>query len=198
VAGEIAIRIYDLAINYIGETPNLVGNLLNEGSTEALFTTIELVQSTGENGGTRQLSSGLPPQYIGDLSENSPLPFSIPLNLPRNAEPGSYPVILKVTYKDDLRDAHEFVTSGTAVLEAQQSGNQAERQGFPGTGLGLPVMGLMLPLVIGGIAAAIAAVLIIRRRKHARTKKLLAQKEEDSIETILGNPGTDPKKDQST
>src|SRR5919106_735600 len=43
VDGQIRIRTYDLDINYVGGTPNLVGNLLNEGNTVALFTTIELV-----------------------------------------------------------------------------------------------------------------------------------------------------------
>jgi hypothetical protein len=227
IAGEISLRIYDLAINYIGDTPNLVGNLLNEGTTTALFTTIEIVEgATAVNGdnsaqgqsnqqGPSQFGQSPPqfeqqqgeqqtltsqstsPQYLGDLTENSPLPFSIPLNLARSAQPGQYEVTLKVTYKDDLRNTHEFVTTGTAVLEAQQSGSQAERPGFPGASLGLPVMDLMLPLIIGGIGAAVVAVLIIGRRKRAKTKKLLAQKEE-SIETILSNPGADAKKDHPT
>lgn len=232
IAGEISLQIYDLAINYIGDTPNLVGNLLNEGTTTALFTTIEIVEGpVADNGGNSaqgqpnqqsppQFDQQAPPQfeqqgeqqtsnqnaapqstspqYLGDLTENSPLPFSIPLNLARNAQPGQYQVTLKVIYKDDLRNAQEFVMSGTAVLEAQQSGNQAERPGFLGMGLGLPVMGLMLPLTIGGIGAAVAAALIIRRRKRAKTKKLLTQKEADSIETILSNPDADAKKDHPT
>ena len=32
-----------IEVNYIGGTPNIVGNLLNEGNTVALFTTVELV-----------------------------------------------------------------------------------------------------------------------------------------------------------
>lgn len=43
VDGDITLRVYDLAINYVGNTPTLVGNILNEGTTTALFTTIETV-----------------------------------------------------------------------------------------------------------------------------------------------------------
>ncbi len=42
VIGEIKIDINDLLVRYIGDVPNLTGNLLNQGNTKALFTTIEI------------------------------------------------------------------------------------------------------------------------------------------------------------
>jgi hypothetical protein len=93
VDGEIRIKAYDLALNDIGGTPNLVGNLLNQGNTIALFTTVEMINTGQANTSTssssttteqppRPLVRNFPPQqYLGDLSENSPLPFSIPLNI---------------------------------------------------------------------------------------------------------------------
>ena len=47
VDGEIKINAYDFAVNDIGGTPNLVGNLLNQGNTIALFTTVEMI-NTGQ------------------------------------------------------------------------------------------------------------------------------------------------------
>src|SRR5215204_1144025 len=44
VVGNIRISVNDVTISYIGDTPTLVGNLLNEGNTPALFTKIELLQ----------------------------------------------------------------------------------------------------------------------------------------------------------
>ncbi len=41
VVGNIRISVNDVTISYIGDTPTLVGNLLNEGNTPALFTKIE-------------------------------------------------------------------------------------------------------------------------------------------------------------
>ncbi len=188
VDGEISIRAYDLMINYIGDRPNLVGNLLNEGNTAALFTAVEIVQSP-RDGANQQLAPSTP-QYLGDLSANSPLPFSIPLNLPRNAEPGSYAFTLKVTYKDNLRNAHEFVTSGNVVLEPQQPANlQARNQS--------PMAGLLLPLIIGGAATAAAIVFVVRRRR--RSKRLMAQnngpEKGENIKDVLRNPSAGKEKD---
>src|SRR5215218_10750313 len=44
VDGHIRVRVYDLGINIIGGKPNLIGNLLNEGNTVALFTTVEMLK----------------------------------------------------------------------------------------------------------------------------------------------------------
>ena len=45
IQGQITIRTYDVSIENIGGVLNLVGNLLNEGNTVALFTTIEIINS---------------------------------------------------------------------------------------------------------------------------------------------------------
>lgn len=191
VDGEITIRVYDLAINYIGGTPNLVGNLLNEGNTDALFTTVEIVPSP-EAGG--QLSaSGPQQQYLGDLTENSPLPFSIPLS-GRSLEPGTYPVTLKLTYKDNLRNTHELVTDASVVLEQGEAGAQTAGGQRPG---GQAVAAsATLPVIIAVIVAAGIAVFFFRRRR-TKAKKASAQESEDDITALLGNSpeqaAADPK-----
>jgi hypothetical protein len=45
VVGDIKLQIYGLTANSAGGTSTLVGNLLNQGSTTALFTTIQPTQS---------------------------------------------------------------------------------------------------------------------------------------------------------
>jgi hypothetical protein len=86
VVGNITADINDLAINYIGGIPNLVGNILNKGNTLALFTTIQLVgSSSSTEKQTQEPLSSSPttlnvsqnrsmlkpvssfPQYLGDL-----------------------------------------------------------------------------------------------------------------------------------
>ena len=137
VIGDITVNINDLAVNYIGGNPNLVGNILNKGNTLALFTTLELLNpSSTINGGNQTLAkSSTPmskdyenknvlvpassfPQYLGDLEENSPLPFSIPLALKNSSASGIYPVSLKVTYSDDLRNGYTVITNGTVEFVA--------------------------------------------------------------------------------
>lgn len=174
VDGQIRIRTYDLDINYVGDAPNLVGNLLNEGNTVALFTTIELVNpaveaESSQSGLNKSLVTGpSQQQYLGDLSENSPLPFSIPLSIDSDLPSGDYPVSLNVTYSDNLRMVHELLLNDTVVYEGQpstSSNNDSNNDafafvnGFSG----------IFPVVIIVIIAIIVGLFLIRRR-HKRKK----------------------------
>jgi hypothetical protein len=176
VDGEITVRAYEIEVTYIGGRPNITGNLLNEGNILALFTTIELVSAP-------DLVSVLPPQqYLGDLSENSPLPFSIPISLKDGVREGTYPVSLKVEYKDNLRQLHAFEinTQVNFMPENSQANIGAQANAFPMTGI---------VLMIGIAAAAVAAaVIIIRRRRRSALKRTIAGSKlenGDDIESVL-------------
>lgn len=197
VDGEITLRIYDVKINNIGGAQYLVGNILNEGNVEALFATIELVPSSslpGSNSAKQLLATSSAPVYLGELSVDSPIPINIPINL-SNVTLGPYSYNLKVTYKDNLRNVHEFVTSGNIVLEepallkGQFQQQPIQRSGGAITIPSLSTMLLPIIIVASFIAAAVAAVLIIRK-KRAKEELLSVQNKgqvADSIETILGN-----------
>lgn len=181
VDGEISIKAYEVGVTYIGGRPNLTGNLLNEGNVLALFTTVQVV-SAGD------LVESLPPQqYLGDLTENSPLPFSIPIDVPEGTGAGTYPVELKIQYRDTLRQLHtldvsanvDFVPEVVTENGSQQAGSQA-----------------MASTVAGGVAAAaVIAFVIFRMRKKAKLKRTLqfskqngGQDIESVLDTHLGKP----------
>jgi len=255
VDGEIVLRVYDLSINYVGATPTLVGNILNEGNTAAFFTTVELMQTPGQNmpaiqrgnftGSNEQFNSGQnggnysssdnrqsnplaflfsgqnnnnnnngnfgqfrrnnnnstafnaappAPQYLGDLTANSPLPFSIPLNIPPAAPGTSYPITVKISYKDNLRNAHEFVASGNAVVAAQQQTTNVTPGERGRNSTGGPL--LMMIIIGAAVVAAIAAFFVIRKKKHAKAMKTLnapnnGSDKRKNIEDILENPAND-------
>jgi len=136
VQGTISLRVYDLGITYIGGEPNLSGYLLNEGTNLALFTTVELV----DNQDVIRAKGG--PQYLGDLTANSPLPFNIPIRFAEGIEPGEYPVTIEVLYKDDLRVPFESEIDGTVqyaplVIEKQENASMYSNIGiFAGVGAG--------------------------------------------------------------
>jgi hypothetical protein len=214
VIGDITVNINDLAVNYIGGNPNLVGNILNKGNTLALFTTIELLNPSSTNNVDNQKlnTSSTPmstddknnillpassfPQYLGDLEENSPLPFSIPLAMKNSSASGIYPVSLKVTYSDDLRNGYTVINNGTVDFMApEMTSNQG--QAFLGNYN-------IIFFVIVGIIAVIITIFILRRFKSKIKTKLLerelnenegkrsqngSQNEED-IETLLGGEDT--------
>src|ERR1051325_2849916 len=251
IAGEIKIRVYDVHINNIGNVPNLVGNILNEGNTVGLFTTIQIINdqqlthststslppsssppsspapsssdssrtkltvgqpqrqqknNTTQNGSSQSssleqkrsladfMTSPPPPQYLGDLSVDSPLPFSIPLvsndNTIMTAPSGVYPVILKITYSDDLKIPHQFIDNNQTVSLVTSS-QSAERQRGADDSLG--VIGAILNgggrgggtgngintiFILAAIAAAIviAALYIRRRKSRSKLSKLQASK----------------------
>ncbi len=174
VSGDIKIRVYDVAINFIGDTPNLIGNLLNEGNTVGLFTTVELVKSTS---GKSFIPITPPSQYLGDLSVDSPLPFSMPLNIDNRTmstiQPGIYPITLKITYSDDLKIPHVLLVNSSVDFEPKhaQSSN-----GAGGSGGGLSGFGIF---VVAVIAAVIVFLFVRRRRSKSKRTKLQSSKDVD-------------------
>jgi hypothetical protein len=225
VVGEIKIDINDLIVRDIGDVPNLTGNLLNQGNTKALFTTIEIQRSSPTL--TNQ-SSLVPltdtPQYLGDLEDNSPLPFSIPLAIGTNDDNGSseggrssslaagnYPVSLRITYSDELRNTHQVILNRTVSYSPPQQQEAAPNQGFLGFGSsstanesGTTNSVLPLVLIFAVIAAAAVAIIIVMRRR-SRSKKisrLMADQgdnddfEAPSSDEYLGSSGEDQSSDK--
>jgi hypothetical protein len=186
VDGEISIKAYDFAINDIGGTPNLVGNLLNQGNTIALFTTVGMISTGQSNTSTSSTSSDTKQvprnlvnefplqQYLGDLSENSPLPFSIPLNINKDATGGVYPVSIRVTYSDTLRNTHELVLNGTVNYTPKSTNSSSGSGGFLGSS---ELSNTIVPLVIA--LAIISIIVIFIRRRQSRNRKTISRNGKD-------------------
>jgi hypothetical protein len=134
-----------------------------------------------------------PPQYLGDLSADSPLPFSIPLvsnnSTVITAPSGVYPVILKITYSDDLKIPHQFIDGNQTISFVSTSEFPGRERGAGG---GLGIFGGILGgsarggnnngtsgiIIIAAIVVAIViAVLYIRRRRsRSKLRKLQTSK----------------------
>ncbi len=178
VDGEISVKAYDIGVTYIGGVPNISGNLLNEGNVHALFTTIDVTSASG-------LTDSLPPQqYLGDLTENSPLPFSIPIHISNNTGAGTYPVALRVQYKDSLKEQHtlDIKTNVDYTPQAPVSNTQQMQA------TNSMAMGIIAAIVIGGIVA----VVVVRMRKSSKLKqKLDFSKQKHDNNNNGGNGGDD-------
>ncbi|MBD0360285.1 MAG: hypothetical protein ICV56_06185, partial [Nitrososphaeraceae archaeon] len=206
VDGEIRVRVYDLDINIIGDRPNLVGNLLNEGNTLALFTTVQMLKPplSEQKNLVRSIASQ---QYLGDLAENSPLPFSIPLNIDNSTKAGTYPVFLKVSYRDNLRIPHELTINGSVDYEPiQQTNNEGQNIfGIGSTSSNDRNTSAIIPiLAVIAIGVIVASIVVLRkRRSKSKLSRILGidnnnnkiQKEqEDEIGSLSDRP-TDKKGD---
>lgn len=149
-----------------------------------LFTTIVLVNSStaksesDREGSINSMVIGRPQQqYLGDLSENSPLPFSIPLDLNTDTPAGTYSVSLRVIYSDNLRNTHELILDGNVEYEPV----------LPQSNAGSQNLSFMNIILVATIAAAVivTSILFIRRR---RKKGVYSQRR--SIDN-LGNKEVD-------
>ncbi len=206
VVGEIEIGVNDVSVRYIGDVPNLTGNLLNQGNTEALFTTIEIQTNPTSTNQTNLVPITSTPQYLGDLEDNSPLPFSIPLAIgiddgngsgssgtsSRSLAAGDYPVSLRITYSDELRNPQEVILNRTVSYSPPQEAEAAPNQGFLGFGSsaadGSGTINnsiLSLVFIFGAIVVAAVVIIIIVRRR-SRTKKIsrlmTGQEDDDNFE----------------
>ena len=190
VTGQFKIRAYDFNVTTIGDTPNLVANLLNEGNSLAMFTTVEMINDPSQ---PKHLVNSLPPpQYLGDLDENSPLPVSIPLNMSNKVESGTYPVSLRVTYKDDLRIEHSTIVNGT-VLFQQKAQAEHSSGGLFGSDQNTTTI---LPGVIALIAIiAIGVMIYRRRRRRSKLKIQLEQSQNDDLALDMNPSFAEDKKE---
>ena len=209
VVGNITADINDLGINYIGGIPNLVGNILNKGNTLALFTTIELVGSSSgtekqpqepllsspttlnvsQNRSTLKPVSSFP-QYLGDLDENSPLPFSIPLAIDNHTAPGVYPVSFKITYSDDLRNSYSVIRNGTVqFISTAAPGNQG--QSF--------LINNNIVTILIFIIIAVGVIFTLRWLRSKRSKVKIVRTDqtgdENDFESLLGHDDSKDKMD---
>lgn len=160
VQGTISLRVHDFGITYIVNEPNVSGFLLNEGTNMALFTTVELVDNPTS---VKQIGG---PQYLGDLTANSPLPFNIPVRFTEGA--GIYPVKLKVSYKDDLRIPFEVEIDGsvsyTPILIERDS---------------TPDVYSNIGIIVGVAAVGVAIYLYLWKRRQGRKKARTDSMEDD-------------------
>jgi hypothetical protein len=200
VDGKISVRAYDFEINIVGDEPNLVANLLNEGNTDALFTTAEMISSSStqtanstfisddgnknENSTAGNLVDEYPPlQYLGDLAENSPLPVSIPLKIPNNTNPGNYPVFIEISYKDNLRNSHNLVVNGTVNYSPQIESSSGD------TGLILGFINPVILLVLILVTILVAYFVIRRFRKRKKDKwmksSMSSENSDNELDSIL-------------
>lgn len=174
VQGTISLRINDLGITYIANQPNLSGYLLNEGTNTALFTTVELVDNQGK---IKQVGA---PQYLGDLTANSPLPFNIPMKFEGSSE-ASYPVKIRITYKDDLRNPFDTAIDGKISYTPP-----VVKKSNEGSPLMSPNIMMVIAGAIGGVG--VAGYYFVRRSK-SKSKVLGADKgtvEDDDIDFLTG------------
>jgi len=169
IGGDIKVIAYGVSINYIAGVANIVGNLLNEGNVVGLFTTVELAKPISG----KSFIPVLPPsQYLGDLSVDSPLPFSIPLGVNNKTmaaiTPGVHIVPLKVVYSDDLKVSHTLILNTSIDYQPSQFQPKTNPNAGSVTLLGIKIgksVANILFIAIPVIIIVIVAIIFLKKRK---------------------------------
>ena len=151
VNGKIQISFASLNINstaYNGSTVSISGSVLNSGTQEAYYGTIEAYLPNFSENVT---------SYIGDLPVDSPTPFALSLYIPENAQPGSYTIYLRYVYQDPYGNVYSYQANlPITVYVTHVSPAKPSEYHFNGT------FALLLVIVIVLLALII---IYVRKRK---------------------------------
>ncbi|MEM0481714.1 MAG: hypothetical protein QXM16_02355 [Nitrososphaerota archaeon] len=144
VQGYIILRIYDTKVIFIGGEPYLSGNIINEGISDALFSTIHLNSNSGAKSSV----------FVGEIKPNAPLPFNLRLNSRDERFQGE----IIIEYKDIFR--RNYSTAFQVDVEIPRPVGETKQESWPEWVV--PAL-----VAVGVLAALISGYLYLRRRKRS-------------------------------
>jgi len=146
IKGLIDLTVYGIKVIKLADTQMIVGEIINEGNEDALFSFVSL-EPLGESNIKKQS------QFIDEIEIDSPVPFNIPLEFDGEPNYGEHEIKITVRYKDNVRD-EIFLPFETTVFVPEPSIEESEDY----------TMMILIPIAI----VIAVAVFIIRRRKKEK------------------------------
>lgn len=157
VRGLVDLSVYGVETFSISDSTMVVGEIINEGNEDALFTFVTI-----EPAGTSNIAAQT--QFIDEIDTDSPVPFNIPLEFDGPPLYGEHDIVVTVRYKDDIREEHFLVHPATiSVMAPEQVG---EEPVIPGLDAEVLSSDTIVMLTAGAVAVIIVAVLVVVRRRR--------------------------------
>jgi len=139
----------------------ITGNLLNKGNTDALYSTISIKPNSYFN------SSLEGSQYIGDITTNNPIPFSLTVGVPSNVGEGTHPVTAVLTYEDNYGKTYsEEFTMQVSISRPTAPHTQTQEAALGTTALFRILFLTALVAIVGG--GSISVFKVYRGRKRTK------------------------------
>ncbi|MGQ0605400.1 MAG: COG1361 S-layer family protein [Candidatus Nitrosotenuis sp.] len=151
INGLIDAKIYDIRVIELSGTQTIIGEIINEGNTNALFAFVSLEPLEGSN--IKKVT-----QFIDELETDSPVPFNIPVEFDGESKYGDHKVKVTVRYKDDLREEH--LVSEIATVTLKDTTKKPE-----------PTVADLAPGIIGIAIAAITGFIIYKKIKKKKAER---------------------------
>jgi hypothetical protein len=148
INGLIDAKIYDVRVIELSGKQTIIGDIINEGNTNALFAFVTL-EPLGDSNVKKTT------QFIDELETDSPVPFNIPVEFAGEPKYGEHEIRISLRYKDDLRNEH-IINHDTTVTLVDTSKKPA------------PTISDFAPAIIGISIAAIAGYMIFKKIKKKK------------------------------
>ncbi|MDC8437725.1 MAG: hypothetical protein LV468_01845, partial [Candidatus Nitrosotenuis sp.] len=110
INGLIDAKIYNIDVIDLSGKQTIIGEVINEGNTNALFAFVTLEPLDGSN--IKKTT-----QFIDELETDSPVPFNIPVEFDGEPKYGDHKIKITVRYKDDARTEHLISAISTITLD---------------------------------------------------------------------------------
>jgi hypothetical protein len=165
VVGRIELVIYDKSVSpqpaINGSRIEITTTLLNKGNVVAMYVNASIQPST-----ILSLTSEST-TYIGDVEENSQSPFTLATLVKNNAESGTYPIKIWITYRDDQYVDHSLDATVYVTVEAQAEAKPVS-EGGENFFAPLGETGLILLVIV----VASVVILLLYRRSMSKRRSL--------------------------
>jgi len=153
VNGLIDAKIYDIKVIEVGGKETIIGDVINEGNINGMFSFVTLEPLDGSN--IKKTT-----QFIDELETDSPVPFNIPVEFDGPPKYGDHKIKISVRYKDDARQEHVISEEANVLLKDLNKKPEPTAMDF--------IPGLVTLIVLG--SAGYIAYKKIKKRRQAQAE----------------------------
>ncbi|MDQ1280491.1 MAG: hypothetical protein QG670_1754 [Thermoproteota archaeon] len=163
IIGRVDLVVYGKSINPYSPSPGskvtFTATILNRGNVKVMYANVSLLS----NPVLELLDQST--TYIGEIDENSPMPFTVSATINSNVLNGTYPVMMTFYYQDDqYRDCNLTISMSLPVTKTQSGQNNTSTN--PGIMAFLKDNGL----TIAALAIASISILFLYKRRLNHSK----------------------------
>lgn len=165
IIGRIELVVYGKSIKPQSSSPGskvtFTATILNKGNVKAMYANASL----SSNPVLELLDEST--TYMGEIEENSPMPFTVSATVNSNTPNGTYPVRIRLFYRDDQYRDYSLNITMTLTVAKSQSGQS-------NTSSNASIMTFLKDtgLIIAALTIASVSILLLYRRRLSRSSKI--------------------------
>ncbi|MCJ7635105.1 hypothetical protein MUP77_22280, partial [Candidatus Bathyarchaeota archaeon] len=120
VSGRIELVVYSKVVTPKPSSPGgritLTATILNKGNTKATYMNASILLTSPLELSEESMT------YVGDIEENSPVPFSVIAKIISDTQDGTYPILISISYRDDMYKEHKLTFAIDVTITKPQTG----------------------------------------------------------------------------